>query len=105
MAKSATPGWKLNAEWAVGTDPYNWILYHRSGKQWKAKGFFPTPEMLLKSLLQELMLSEAPQPILEQHVKRCLEVAQAAAASFLDTLDSYPQSVLKAPPRIKRGAI
>ena len=76
MSNSATPEWMLSNDWGVGLDSYNWILYKRAGKTWQAKGFYPTPEMLLQSLHRKLTRTEPPQPTLEQHVKRCLEAAQ-----------------------------
>lgn len=98
MTKQAQPHWTLNDDWAIGTDSYNWKLYRRSGKGWRPIGYYPTPEMLLKSFHQKLTRVEPPQPTLEQYVEHCLERTQAAADRFLKCLATYPQSVLKAPP-------
>ena len=98
MAKSAKPQWRLNDNWAVSTDTYNWILYQRSGMIWRAVGYYPSPEMMLKSLHRKICRIEPPQPTLEQHVIHCLGLAQAAATRLLDSLATYPLPVLKARP-------
>lgn len=90
MSKSVNPKWILNDDWAVSTDAFNWILYHRSGKAWRATGYYATPEMLLKSLFRKLTRTESPQPTLERHVKHCLERAQAAADCLFSQLATYP---------------
>ena len=98
MTKSANPHWIFNDSWAVSTDTYNWILYQRSGKIWRAVGYYPSPEMMLKSLHRKITRIEPPQPTLEQHVIHCLELAQAAADRFLSCLGTYPLPALKARP-------
>lgn len=105
MTKYAKPKWILSTDWAISTDPYNWILYARSGKGWRATGYYATPEMLLKSLHQELARVEPPQPTLEQHVEHCLKRAQAAADRFLSCLATYPLPVLKARPAAVSGML
>jgi hypothetical protein len=92
------PHWILNEDWAISTDTYNWILYRLSGKGWRAVGYYPTPEMLLKSFHRKLTRSETNQPTLEQHVEHCLRVAQAASESFMKSLGTYPLPALKARP-------
>ena len=98
MTKTAKPHWTLNDDWAVSTDTYNWILYQRSGKSWKAIGYYPSPEMMLESLHRKIALVEPPQPTLEKHVKHCLGLAQTAATRLLDNLATYPLPVFKARP-------
>jgi hypothetical protein len=98
MSKSAKPKWILNDDWAVSTDTYNWVLYQRSGKSWRAIGYYPSPEMMLKSFHRKLTRKEPPQPTLEQHVEHCLKLTQAAADRFLSVLATYPLPALKARP-------
>jgi hypothetical protein len=98
MSKRKQPQWILNENWAVSTDPYNWILYSRSGKNWRATGYYPTPQMLLKSLHREITRKEPRQATLELHLLCCLETAQAVADRFLGCLATYPQVILNAPP-------
>ncbi len=110
MNKHAQPHWTLNDNWAVSTDTYNWILYQRSGKSWRAIGYYPSLEMMLKSFHRKLARKEPPQPTLEQHVEHCLELVQAAATRLLDSLATYPLPVLKARPAtvntmLKRRAV
>ncbi len=66
----------LSPEWGVGTDLYNWILYRRRGKRWDAVAFYPSPELLLKSLYRKMLRTEPANPDLVMHVEvisRCVE--------------------------------
>lgn len=98
MSKRKQPDWLLNDDWAVSTDTYNWILYRRSGKCWRATSYHPTPQALLKSFHGELTRREPRRVTLELHLLSCLEAAQAAADRFLSCLATYPQAILNAPP-------
>ena len=110
MNKRKEPQWILSDNWAVGTEPYNWILYRLSGTRWRPIGFYPSPEMMLKSFHRKLARTEPHQPTLERHVEHCLGLAQAAADRFLSNLATYPLPALKASPAtvstmLKREAV
>ena len=102
MSERTQPQWKLSNDWAVSTDPYNWILYRRSGNRWRPLGHYRTPELMLESLHRKLTRTEPRQPTIEQHVKHCLRVAQAAADSFMSCMATYPPEVLEQLPAAYR---
>ena len=102
MAKRKQPQWILSDDWAVSTDPYNWILYRLSGNRWRPLGYYRTPELLLKSLHRKLLRIEPRQPTIEQHVEHSLRVVQAAAASFIECMATYPPEILKLLPAAYR---
>ena len=102
MSKRKLPHWILNDDWAVSTDPYNWILYRLSGSRWRPSGYYRTPELLLESLYRKLTRTEPRQPTIEQHVEHCLRVVQAAAASFMEGMDTHPPEALKQLPAAYR---
>lgn len=105
MAKHANPKWILNDDWAISTDPYNWILYRLSGKRWRPVAYFRTPELLLESLYRKLTRTEPRQPTIELHVEHCLRVAQAAADRFIEGMATYPSDVLKTLPAAYRTTL
>jgi hypothetical protein len=91
---SAAPDWLLSEEWAVGRDVHNWILYQKQGKKkktWKPRGYYPSPEALLKSLFRRLARTEPADPDLLQHVSRISRCVASAAARFYDQIDSRGQ--------------
>ena len=102
MSKCKQPQWILNDHWAVSIDPYNWILYRLSGSSWRPVGYYRNPELLLESLYRKLARTEPRQPTVEQHLEHCLGVAQAAAASFMECMATYPPEVLKQLPAAYR---
>jgi len=88
MSKSASPKWLLSPEWGVGTDSRNWILYRIVGKGWRAAGFYPSPDSLLKSFFRKLTRTEPADPDLVKHVEaisRCVEDAAARLFKQIDT--------------------
>ncbi len=87
MTKRASPTWLLSKDWGVGTDPYNWILYRKGKKSWKAAGYYPSAELLLKSFYRKLTRIEPADPDLIRHVDALSRRAQAAAARLFEELD------------------
>ncbi len=92
MNKSATPKWLLSPKWGVGTDPRNWILYRKVGKGWKAAGFYPSAESLLKSWYRKLTRTEPADPDLIRHVEAISRRVEGWAARLYEQIDT-PQSV------------
>ena len=91
MSKNTTPQWILTANWGVGTDSKNWILYQQQGmkkKMWKPRGYYPSPEALLKSLFRKLARTEPADPDLLQHVSRISRCVTTAAARLYDQIDA-----------------
>jgi hypothetical protein len=88
MSKSASPKWMLSDDWGVGTDRYNWILYHKGGNTWKPAGYYPSDELLLKSYYRQLTRTEPADPDLVRHLETISRHAQAAAAAFYGQLDA-----------------
>lgn len=86
--KCASPKWILDDQWAVGTDPYNWILYRKFGKRWQAAGYYPSAHLLLERLFQKLTRMEGADPDLVMHVKRCFERVQGMADRLSEQLGS-----------------
>ena len=89
MKKNATPEWSLSEDWAVGRDSYNWILYHKSKKTWKAKGFYPSLQALLKSFYRKLTRTEPADSDLIMHVSRISRCVEAAAARLYEQIDTW----------------
>ena len=88
MSKSATPKWILAPEWGVGTDSYNWILYRKVGKGWRAAGFYPSAESLLKSWYRKLTRTEPADTDLIRHVEAISRRVEDAAARLYEQIDT-----------------
>jgi hypothetical protein len=88
MTKHKIPKWILFADWAMGSDPYNFILYKKRGERWNAKGFYPSIESLLHSLYQKMTLTEPADPDIVRHVERVSERVAACAAALFAQLDA-----------------
>jgi len=88
----------LSDDWGVGTDRYNWILYHKGKKAWKPVGYYPSDELLLKSFYRKLTRTEPADPDLVRHVEAISRRAQAAAAAFYDQLDARQATQSKKEP-------
>jgi hypothetical protein len=88
MTKHKIPKWILFADWAMGSDPYNFILYKKRGERWTAIGFYPSIELLLKSLYTKLILTEPADPDLLKHVELASERVEACAAELSAQLDA-----------------
>ena len=88
MTKHKTPTWILSADWGVGSDPFNWILYERRGERWIAKGFYPSVESLFQSLCRKLTRAESADPDLVKHVEEVYERVEACAAAFFAQLNA-----------------
>jgi hypothetical protein len=103
--KLKDPRWKLDSEWAVDTDDYNWILYKRRNKKdgspglWKSKGFYPSDVLLFESLYRKLTRTEPKNLDLCSHVEYISERVQASAARLSDQLSADVWSGLKRPSR------
>jgi hypothetical protein len=97
--KRKEPTWRLDDSWGVATDPYNWVLMHRSpgAKSWAAKGYYPNPEMLLKSFAGMLALSEPADPDLVRHLEHISERAQSCAARLNAELEAFIWRDLRRP--------
>ena len=67
----------------------NWILKRKSGGRWRPEKYYPSPDMLLESFYEQLLLSEPRQASLIEHIEHCYETAVAASdllAEHIDTL-------------------
>lgn len=90
------PRWILNETWAISTDPLNWKLLQRTlnkagePSKWKVVGYYPTPEMLLSSLLRKIQLAGSDEPDLIEHLNHALRTATAAYSAFTELLDALP---------------
>jgi len=85
---TATPEWDLSENWGVGRDSHNWILYHKSKKTWTAKGYYPSPETLLKSFFRQLTRTESADPDLVRHIESISRRVEAAAARLYGQIDT-----------------
>ncbi len=56
--KNPAPTWHLTEIYGCSTDAYNWVLQKKSGKVWKAVGFYPTPKKMLVGLYRKLARTE-----------------------------------------------
>ena len=104
MKKNATPEWPLSENWAVGRDSHNWILYHKGKKNWKAKGFYPSPQALLKSFYRKLTRTEPADPDLILHVSRISRRVEAAAARLYEQIDTWQAEKGKTGPAARVAA-
>ena len=85
MSKSASPTWALSDEWAVTRDKYNWILLRTGGSRPRSDSFYPTPELLLKSLHRKISRAMPAKTDLLDH----LEVAYKAGERLSDRLSDH----------------
>jgi len=88
MCNSAKPEWVFTDKWAASRKRHHWLLYRKSGGRWRAEGFYPTPELLLKALLKELLNSDPKDKSLIEHIQRCFDTAAAAADLFKEHIHS-----------------
>ena len=101
------PRWKLDDEWAVDTDDFNWILYRRGlrkdGKpgKWNAKGYYPSDVLLFESLYRKMTRTEPKNLDLCLHVEYISKRVQASAARLSDQLKADIWSGLKRPARVR----
>ena len=89
MSKSATPKWILSPEWGVGIDKYNWILYRKNPKRWDAVGFYPSPELLLKSLYRKMLRTEPADSDLVRHVEAISRRVEGWAARLFEQINTW----------------
>lgn len=109
--KNKAPTWRLDDQWAVDTDPFNWILYKRGTKKdgspgtWNPTGYYATTDKLLMGLYHNLTRLEHQDKDLVKHLEACYERVQAAAAHFSDELNrtAWP-SLKQSPPDPRRRA-
>jgi hypothetical protein len=88
MNKNTTPKWFFSADWGMGSDPFNFILYRKRGERWTANGFYPSVESLLYSLYQKLTRTEPADPDLVRHVEVVSKRVEACAAALFAQLDA-----------------
>jgi hypothetical protein len=88
MIKRASPKWRLSKDWGVGVDTYNFILYHKGKKVWKPKGYYPCPELLLKSFYRKLIRTEPADSDLVRHVEANSRRVQECAAALSDQINA-----------------
>ena len=87
------PTWGLDDQWAVDTDPYNWILYKRGKKKdgspgtWSPTGYYATADKLLMGLYQHLTRLEPQGKDLVKHLEACYERVRVLAARLSDELN------------------
>ena len=88
MSNHATPKWVLSTEWGIGSDPFNFILYRKTGDRWNAKGYYSSVELLLQSLYQKLTRTDPADTDLARHVEVVSERVEACAAALFAHLDA-----------------
>ncbi len=104
MSNSKTPTWRLNDQWAVDTDPFNWVLYKRGTKRdgspgiWIPTGYYATADKLLIDLYHQLTRLEPQDKALIRHVESCYERVQELAARLSDELNRMAWASLSRPP-------
>ena len=72
----------LSQHWGISRDPLNWILLHKSGNRWRNPTYYSTPQLLLQSLHNKVLLTGPVDPDLIQHIESCLQVAEACSEAF-----------------------
>jgi hypothetical protein len=100
VSKSKEPTWRLNDEWGVSVDCYNWVLLRRAktGKRtWREAGYYPSAPMLLESFQRKLTRTIDPDPSLIKHLEHCSDVAQGCAARLNEQLESFLWRDLRRP--------
>jgi len=96
--KNREPTWNLTENYGCYCDAYNWVLQKKSGKNWKAIGYYPTPEKMLAGLYRKTCRTEAANPYLLIHLNKLQERVQAVAAHLSDELNRMAWSHLHRPP-------
>ena len=104
MSNRDDPRWKIAEEWAVDTDPYQWILYYRTPgrKRWSVQGFYPTAVLLLEDLRQKIERT-SPSKSIPATITAALRAATDAQERFSALLKQEVWSGLTRPHRgVKR---
>jgi hypothetical protein len=97
------PRWKLDSQWGVDTNDYNWILYFRRKKidgspgKWKATGYYPTAAMLLENLYQKLSMTEPNNLALLTHLEYLCKRVEGLAERLYTQLNAEVWSGLHRP--------
>lgn len=105
MRTRKEPRWKLDDDWGVDTDEFNWILYKRailkdgSYGRWNARGYYPNEVQLFESLYQRLVRTEPKNNDLCKHVESISERVLATTAHLSEQLKADIWSGLKRPSR------
>jgi len=76
MAKHTIPTWTLSENLAVTRDKYNWIVLRKSGDRWRRERFYPTPQLLLKSLHRQIARTMPAETDLLDHLETAYEVGE-----------------------------
>jgi hypothetical protein len=103
MRNKKEPRWKLDSQWAVDTDDYNWVLYIRGVRKdgtpgdWTPKSYYPTAAILLEDLYQKLSRTEQTKLALIPHLEYLSKRVQAMAARLYDQLSAEVWSGLHRP--------
>lgn len=90
---STQPRWILSDTWAIDINPMNWITFKATtGKKpgWKAVAYHPTPEKCLRNLLDEILLHDAGQADLVQHINHALRASINAYSVFAELMEALP---------------
>lgn len=85
MSKLTDADWVLSDDWAITRDKFNWILLKISGSRPRPESFYPTPELLLKSLHRKISRTMPVETDLLDH----LEVAYKAGERLSDRLSNH----------------
>ena len=85
MNKRTNPTWELTEDLAVTRDNHNWILVRKAGGRWRRERFYPTPQLLLKSLHQQIARTMPAETDLLEH----LEVAYKTGERLSDKLSDH----------------
>ena len=102
--KTKKPTWRLDDQWSVDTDPYNWILYKRGTKKdggpgtWNPTGYYATADKLLMGLYHHFTRLEPQDKDLVKHLEACYESVQALAARLSEELNRMDWHSLTQPP-------
>lgn len=95
MSKRPLPVWLLTADWGLGADPHNWILYYKGGNSWQPRGYYPSVEQLLESFYRRLTRTEPANSDLVEHVKALSDRVQAVADGLFDYINSLSAERMK----------
>ncbi len=107
--KHPDPKWILSPVWGLAIDPLNWKLMKRgtnpkTGKptRWRVVGYYPKLNMLVDSLIENIMLTDSDSTDLLDHLKQAQEVGLALGSTLnaaLHTMDRVGPETL--PPRYR----
>jgi hypothetical protein len=84
MSKRTNPTWELTHDLAVTRDKHNWIVLRKSGGRWRGESFYPTPQMLLKDLHQQITRSMPAETDLLEHLETAYKTGERLSDKLSD---------------------